>query len=133
MTTNKPEVVGYLVEVTNDPDIGAFFVDHEPALRGCVNTPLVRLSDYEALQATHEEELFQVRQDRDTHFGELMRALEQVDALQVECEKLVEMLEVFVDDHGDSSYLSVEEKEAVPVVREARKLIAAHRKNGGEK
>src|SRR5690554_2950579 len=55
MTTNKPEVVGYLVEVTNDPDIGAFFVDHEPALRGCVNTPLVRLSDYEALQAECEK------------------------------------------------------------------------------
>ena len=49
---------------------------------------LVRLADYEALQAAHEEELFQVRQDRDTHFGELMRALEQVDALQAECEKL---------------------------------------------
>ena len=49
---------------------------------------LVRLADYEALQAAHEEELFQVRQDRDAHFGELMRALEQVDALQAECEKL---------------------------------------------
>src|SRR5690606_1593066 len=48
----------------------------------------VRFEDYEALQATHEEELFCVRQDRDAHFGELMRALEQVDALKAECEKL---------------------------------------------
>lgn len=55
MTTNKPEVVGYLVEITNDPDIGAFFVDHEPSLKGCVNTPLILLSDYEALQAENEK------------------------------------------------------------------------------
>lgn len=49
---------------------------------------LIRLSDYEALQAAYEEELFQVRQTRDTHFGELMRAIEQVDTLKAECEKL---------------------------------------------
>src|SRR5690606_29297584 len=48
----------------------------------------VLYEDYEALQAAYEEELFCVRQDRDTHFGELMRALEQVDALKAECEKL---------------------------------------------
>lgn len=41
----------------------------------------------EALES-HEEELFQVRQDRDTHFGALIRALEQVDAMKAECEKL---------------------------------------------
>jgi len=45
-------------------------------------------SDYEALKAAHEEEIFCVRQDRDAHFGALMRALEQVDALQAECERL---------------------------------------------
>ena len=56
---------------------------------------LIRLTDHERLQAeaerlqaAHEEELFQVRQARDAHFGELMRALEQVDALKAECEKL---------------------------------------------
>lgn len=49
---------------------------------------LVRLADCEALQAAHEEELFQVRQDRDAHFGEMMRALEQVDAMKAESELL---------------------------------------------
>src|SRR5690554_4839041 len=39
---------------------------------------LIRLSDYEALKAAHEEELFCVRQDRDAHFGEMMRAIRQV-------------------------------------------------------
>src|SRR5690554_2208388 len=136
MTTNNPPIAAWapstaLHKLESRHNNAPCILTDTPAEFNDV--PLVRLSDYEALQATHEEELFQVRQDRDTHFGELMRALEQVDALQVECEKLVEMLEVFVDDHGDSSYLSVEEKEAVPVVREARKLIAAHRKNGGEK
>ena len=38
--------------------------------------------------AAHEEELFRVRQDRDAHFGEMMRALERVDAMKAECEKL---------------------------------------------
>lgn len=66
MTTNKPEVVMTLLG----------------------GEQLVRLSDYEALQAAHEEEIFCVRQDRDAHFGELMRALEQVDAMKAECEKL---------------------------------------------
>lgn len=49
---------------------------------------LIRLSDYERLQAAYEEELFCVRQDRDAHFGELIRALEQVDTLQAEVEAL---------------------------------------------
>src|SRR5690625_3605536 len=44
---------------------------------------------------------------------------------------LVEALEVFVENHGYCSYLSNEEKEAEPEVREARELIAAHRKQGG--
>ena len=70
---------------------------------------LVRLSDYEALQAECEEELFQVRQDRDAHFGELMRALEQVDALKAECAKLrAAMIEAkgHIDHYmyGGSSY-----------------------------
>lgn len=38
--------------------------------------------------AAHEEELFRVRQDRDAHLGEMMRALEQVDAMKAECETL---------------------------------------------
>lgn len=57
--------------------------------------PLIRLADYQRLQADHErlqaeceEELFCVRQDRDTHFGEMMRAIEQVDAMKAECEEL---------------------------------------------
>src|SRR5690606_26318649 len=49
---------------------------------------LIRLSDYDALQAAHDGEIFCVRQDRDTHFGELILALERVDALQTKCEKL---------------------------------------------
>lgn len=45
----------------------------------------------DALNTAHcnyEEELFCVRQDRDSHFGEMMRAIERLDALQAECEKL---------------------------------------------
>lgn len=53
---------------------------------------LMRLSDYVALQAAYEEELFCVRQDRDTHFGGMVRALEQVDAMKAECEKLRSLL-----------------------------------------
>lgn len=80
--TNKPKVKRYddmgcpeqicLVDTMPESDDGDF----------------VLYEDYEALQAAHEEELFQVRQDRDAHFGELMRAIEQVDALQAECAQL---------------------------------------------
>lgn len=82
MTTNKPEVVAI-----KDSDVCGL-IELKPVLRLPHGTRLIRLSDYEALQAAHEEELFLVRQDRDSHFGELVRALERLDALQVECEKL---------------------------------------------
>lgn len=48
---------------------------------------LVYESVFELLEV-HEEELFRVRQDRGAHFGEMMRAIEQVDAMKAECEKL---------------------------------------------
>lgn len=64
MTTNKPEVIN----VYSTSFIGAL--------------DCVRLSDYEAMKSAYEEELFCVRQDRDAHFGELIRAIEQADALK---------------------------------------------------
>ena len=82
---------------------------------------LVRLADYERLQAdyerlqaeykrlqaAHEEELFCVRQNRDTHFGEMMRAIGQVDVLQAECEKLRHALfESRANDQQAMAYLS---------------------------
>lgn len=72
--------------MTNKPEVAMTLLGGEQ---------LVRLSDYEELQAVHEEELFCVRQTRDTHFGELMRALEQVDELKAECEKLRQQVETF--------------------------------------
>lgn len=64
MTTNKPGVIN----VYSTSFIGAL--------------DCVRLSDYEAMKSAYEEELFCVRQDRDAHFGELIRAIEQTDALK---------------------------------------------------
>lgn len=56
-----------------------------------VEIECVRLSDYEALQkkfeklqADYDEEVFCVRRARDSHFGELMRAIERIDTLQAE-------------------------------------------------
>lgn len=91
MTTNNPPIAAWA------PSTALSKLESRHNNAPCVLTDgpaelndvaLIRLSDYEALQAAYEEELFQVRQDRDTHFGALMRALEQVDALQAECEKL---------------------------------------------
>src|SRR5690554_124388 len=91
MTTNNPPIAAWapstaLHKLESRHNNAPCILTDTPAEFNDV--PLVRLSDYEALKAAHEEELFQVRQDRDAHFGELMRALEQVDALKSECEKL---------------------------------------------
>lgn len=90
MTTNKPTT--YWAPSTA---LSKLESRHNNAAVILTDTPgefndvaLVRLADYEALQAAHEEELFCVRQDRDGHFGELMRALEQVDVMKAECERL---------------------------------------------
>lgn len=69
---------------------------------------LIRLSDYEALQAAYEEELSQLRQTRDAHFGEMMRALEQVDALKAECEELRNLLrhaQPIIRAHAEASHM----------------------------
>lgn len=93
----------------------------------------VLYEDYEALQSAYEEELFQVRQDRDTHFGELMRALEQVDAMKAECEKLrAAMIEAksYIDHYmyGGSSYREPAAK-AIALIDAA---LAAHRQGDEE-
>lgn len=83
MTTNKPEVKRYTPAYGVDSVMrGHLFMEE------CERGAWVSLEDYEALQAECEEELFRVRQDRDTHFGEMMRALEQADAMKAEREKL---------------------------------------------
>src|SRR5690606_3891481 len=89
MTTNKPEVKRY--DCTSGGRSHCY---------GCYTMTetedgdYVSAEDYETLQAEceklraeYEEALFCVRQDRDAHFGELMRALEQADALRAECRK----------------------------------------------
>ena len=98
MTTNKPPIAAWapstaLHKLESRHDNAPCVLTDGPAEFNDV--ALVRLADHqrlqaeaERLQADHEEELFQVRQDRDAHFGELMRALEQVDALKAECKKL---------------------------------------------
>jgi|SRR5690606_1290397 len=91
MTTNNPPIAAWapstaLAKLESRHNNAPCVLTDGPAEFNDV--ALVRLADYEALQAACEEELFQVRQDRDAHFGELMRALEQVDALQAECERL---------------------------------------------
>src|SRR5690554_3214788 len=113
--TNKPEVVAWRWRkpVVNDQGetVGAtaWELNDTPGfLPWWTNDPLIRLSDYEVLQAVCEEELFQVRQDRDTHFGALMQALEQVDALKAECEKLRALLSQsapIVHAHAEASHL----------------------------
>lgn len=96
MTTNDPEVQAILVTCKSKDD-GTVLVravrlveNHDPS---CVNDDweyesLIRLSDYEAMKAEYEEELFQVRQTRDSHFGSLAKSIEQVVALQDECDQL---------------------------------------------
>jgi|SRR5690554_1360673 len=90
MTTNKPTTYWApstaLAKLESRHNNAPCILTDRPAEFNDV--ALVRLADYEALQAAHEEELFQVRQDRDAHFGELMRSLAQVDAMKAECEKL---------------------------------------------
>lgn len=82
MTTSRPEVKIY------EPSEKGATVMRKASFRNTGSDRYVRLSDYEALQDAYEGELFTVRQTRDSHFGEMMRAFEQVDALQAECEKL---------------------------------------------
>src|SRR5690554_8237341 len=82
MTTNNPPIAAWapstaLHKLESRHNNAPCILTDTPAEFNDV--PLVRLSDYEALKAAHKEKLFQVRQDRDAHFGELMRALEQVD------------------------------------------------------
>jgi len=91
MTTNKPPIAAWapstaLHKLASRHNNAPCILTDSPAEFNDV--ALVRLSDYEAMKAAYEEELFCVRQDRDTHFGELMRAIEQVDAMKAECEKL---------------------------------------------
>ena len=88
--------------------------------------------DYEALKAAHEEELFCVRQNRDTHFGALMQALEQVDAMKAECEKLrTAMIEakghISHYMYGGSSY----REPAVAAIELIDDALAAHSEQGG--
>src|SRR5690554_6657505 len=112
MTTNNPPIAAWA------PSTALHKLESRHNNAPCILTDgpaelndvaLVQLIDYEALKAAHEEELFCLRQDRDAHFGELMRALEQVDALRAECEKLrTAMIEAksYIDHYmyGGSSY-----------------------------
>ena len=58
MTDNKPEVMAYFISHKYEQQAGvSLFENHDPS---CVNKnwnyePLVRLSDYEALQAEYEK------------------------------------------------------------------------------
>ena len=111
MTTNNPPIAAWA------PSTALHKLESRHNNAPCVLTDgpaefndvaLVRLADYEALKAAHEEELFQVRQDRDAHFGELMRALEQVDALKAECEKLRNLLrhaQPIIRAHAEASHM----------------------------
>lgn len=88
MTTNNPPIAAWapgtaLAKLASRHNNAPCVLTDGPAEFNDV--ALVRLDDYEALKAAYEEELFQLRQTRDSHFGELMRALEQVDTLQAEC------------------------------------------------
>jgi len=111
MTTNNPPIAAWapstaLHKLESRHNNAPCILTDTPAEFNDV--PLVRLSDYEALKAAHEEELFQVRQDRDAHFGELMRALEQVDALKAECEKLRNLLrhaQPIIRAHAEASHM----------------------------
>lgn len=109
MTTNKPTTYwassAVLAKLESRHNNAPCILTDGPAEFN--DAALVRLSDYKALQAAHEEELFRVRQDRDTHFGEMMRAVGQVDALQTECEELRHTLfESRTNDKQAMAYLN---------------------------
>src|SRR5690554_5106743 len=118
MTTNKPEVVAWIWDYRGrhmaTTDYSQALELAEPPYPTEVE-PLIRLADYqrlqadtERLQAECEEELFCVRQDRDTHFGEMMRAIEQVDAMKAECEKLRNLLrhaQPIIKAHAEASHM----------------------------
>lgn len=121
MVIKKPEVVAWRWRkpVVNDQGeaVGetAWVLSDAPEfLSWWTNEPLIRLSDYERLQAEceklraeYEEETFCLRQDRDTHFGELMRALEQVEKLQAESLEMAQVLaECRSNDRQAMSYLN---------------------------
>lgn len=91
MTTNKPEVVAWIKETWRSATESRPVV-HDWEGNGSVVSPLVRLSDYEALQAECKEEIYRALQYRDAHFEALLQALEQVDAMKAECEKLRALL-----------------------------------------
>lgn len=86
MTTNKPEIVAYLHSDKEDPKHKGVSLHYDMSYTyPLVNTePLIRLSDYEALQA-----------DRDQQYNMKVKARKQRDevttklsALYTECEKL---------------------------------------------
>lgn len=56
MTTNKPEVVAYHHSNKTNPDIRGVSLFHDPnrISKYEITEPLIRLSDYEALQAENE-------------------------------------------------------------------------------
>ena len=68
MTTNKPEVVGLEVSAHG-------------------SSPLIRLSDYEALQADYEKLQSEMATVKKVAYGNV-ELLGQVEALQAECEEL---------------------------------------------
>lgn len=92
MTTNKPEVVAFLPGWTNDP--------------------LIRLSDYEALQAECEE----LRRDVGPGVDVLTGALERV--------KIADDEPMHHARHGSAYWNSA-------VIACIDAIIAAHRKQGG--
>ena len=122
MTTNKPETVAWrwcqpIVNDHGETVGGVWKLGASPNfLPWWTNDPLVRLGDFEAMKAAYEEELFCVRQTRDSHFGELMRALEQVDALQVECEKLRAAL----------SESQANDRQAMYYLNQVRKIVGGY-------
>lgn len=127
MATNKPEVVAWRWRkpVVNGQGeaVGATawkLSDTPGFLPWWTNEPLIRLSDYERLQseceklrAEYEEETFCLRQDRDTHFGELMRALEQVEKLQAES---LEMVQVLADSRAN-------DRQAMYYLNQVREIV----------
>ena len=55
MTTNKPEILAYRVGLAGEPDLGHWFGEENAHPEGYKAEPLIRLSDYEALQAECEK------------------------------------------------------------------------------
>lgn len=84
MTTNKPEVVAYLVSMKNEPELGHWFCEGAEHPEWVMSEPLIRLADYEALQADRAQQYdmkVKAREQRDAVTAKL-------NALQAECEKL---------------------------------------------